>query len=82
MTREASNALLKTLEEPPEYAIIILITSNESKLLATIKSRCMRVNFMPIPDEQITNYLKQKGLSENITVAMTKACNRKYRKST
>ncbi len=82
MTREASNALLKTLEEPPEYAIIILITSNESKLLATIKSRCMRVNFIPIPDEQITNYLKQKGLSENITETMTKACNREYRKST
>ena len=53
MTREAANALLKTLEEPPEYAVIILITSNESKLLATIKSRCMKVNFMPISDKQI-----------------------------
>ena len=82
MTREAANALLKTLEEPPDYAVIILITSNESKLLATIKSRCMKINFMPISDEQITNYLQQNGLNENITQAMIKSFSRQYRKST
>ena len=82
MTREAANSLLKTLEEPPEYAVIILITSNESKLLATIKSRCMKINFMAIPDEQIINYLKQNNLYTNITEAMIKNCSRKYRKGT
>ena len=57
MTREAQNCLLKTLEEPPEYASIILIASNESKLLNTIKSRCLKVNFNKIGNEDIKNYL-------------------------
>ena len=48
MTEEAQNALLKTLEEPPEYMVIILITSNENKLLNTVKSRCIRINFIPL----------------------------------
>ena len=74
MTREAANALLKTLEEPPEYAILILITSNESKLLATIKSRCTKVYFQSIPDKAITEYLKQNNLDTNLTEAMIKQC--------
>ena len=45
MTKEAQNCLLKTLEEPPEYATIILISSNENKLLNTIRSRCIKINF-------------------------------------
>ena len=45
MTEEAQNSLLKTLEEPPEYIIIILITANENKLLNTIKSRCLKISF-------------------------------------
>ena len=45
MTIRAQNALLKTLEEPPEYAIIILITSNKEALLDTIKSRCEIIKF-------------------------------------
>lgn len=58
MTKEAQNCLLKTLEEPPEYATIILITSNESKLLNTIKSRCMKVSFDVIESIKIEEYLK------------------------
>ncbi len=65
MTREASNALLKTLEEPPSYATIILITSNESKLLVTIKSRCTKIAFTPLSEEDIKTYL-QNELDENI----------------
>ena len=45
MTKEAQNSLLKTLEEPPEYVVIILITSNENLLLNTIKSRCAKIKF-------------------------------------
>ena len=45
MTKEAQNCLLKTLEEPPEFAVLILITSNENLLLTTVKSRCMKINF-------------------------------------
>lgn len=74
MTREASNSLLKTLEEPPEYAIIILTTSNENKILTTIKSRCMKLYFQPIKEEQILQYLKENGLDTNITENMLKQC--------
>ena len=68
MTKEAQNSLLKTLEEPPAYAIIILIASNESKLLNTIKSRCIILPFQPIEKEELKNYMKAQyaiELSEN-----------------
>ena len=48
MTVEAQNCLLKTLEEPPEYATIVLIGSNENAFLTTIKSRCMIIHFNKI----------------------------------
>ena len=56
MTEEAQNSLLKTLEEPPEYMVIILITSNENKLLNTVKSRCIRINFTGLSKQYITKY--------------------------
>lgn len=65
MTVEAQNALLKTLEEPPEYAIIILVTNNKESLLPTIRSRCEIVKFMPIPFVEVKNYLINQGLEEN-----------------
>ena len=59
MTVEAQNCLLKTLEEPPEFATIILIGSNENSFLATIKSRCMILRFLPIEDSKIKEYMKK-----------------------
>lgn len=59
MTKEAQNCLLKTLEEPPKYATIILIATNESKLLNTIRSRCMKVPFQKIEDEKIKEYMQK-----------------------
>ena len=56
MTKEAQNCLLKTLEEPPEFVVIILISSNENLILNTIKSRCMIVNFQNILDDELKNY--------------------------
>lgn len=53
MTSEAQNCLLKTLEEPPEYAVIILIVSNESRILPTIKSRCVIIKFQPLTSKEI-----------------------------
>ena len=58
MTKDAQNCLLKTLEEPPEFASIILVGENENEFLATIKSRCMILRFNPIEDEQMKNYLR------------------------
>ena len=64
MTQEAQNCLLKTLEEPPEYATIILIGSNENLFLTTIKSRCMILHFEPISNENIKKYLQNElGIS-------------------
>lgn len=58
MTSEAQNCLLKTLEEPPEFATIILIGSNENAFLSTIKSRCMIFHFQPIENEKIKQYME------------------------
>ena len=70
MTVEAQNCLLKTLEEPPEFAIIILITSNENVILNTIKSRCMTIKFKNIPDDELKKYAEEKlgytQMTENI----------------
>ena len=70
MTTEAQNCLLKTLEEPPEYITIILICANEDNLLSTIKSRCTRMHFEPINNEEIKKYIIQnypeQEISENI----------------
>ena len=66
MTQEAQNCLLKTLEEPPEYATIILIGSNENLFLPTIKSRCMILHFEPISNENIKKYLQTELAISNI----------------
>ncbi len=66
MTIEAQNSLLKTLEEPPEFAVIILIGSNENAFLTTIKSRCMILHFNPINNVEMRNYLSNIGI-QNIT---------------
>lgn len=62
MTKEAQNCLLKTLEEPPEYAILILIITSESLILPTIKSRCMKIAFEPISKEILEKYLRNQGI--------------------
>lgn len=66
MTKEAQNCLLKTLEEPPEFAIIILIGSNETAFLPTIKSRCAIIRFKEIENVQIKNFLEQTYEMKNI----------------
>ena len=57
MTVQAQNALLKTLEEPPEYGVILLLTSNVNALLPTILSRCVQLNMKPVRDAQVKDYL-------------------------
>lgn len=68
MTTEAQNCLLKTLEEPPEYATIILIASNESKLLNTIKSRCTKISFKKLTDDDLKNYAESHNLNINLNL--------------
>lgn len=60
MSEEAQNAILKTIEEPPSYAIFIFITENIESLLPTIRSRCDIVRFTPLKREEIKLYLTDK----------------------
>ena len=64
----AFNALLKTLEEPPEYVIFILATTEPQKLPITIISRCQRFDFKKIPTNEIFNRLKYISEKENILI--------------
>ncbi len=57
MNVQAQNALLKTIEEPPAYAIILLLTTNADNFLPTILSRCVSLNIKAVPDETIQKYL-------------------------
>lgn len=70
MTIEAGNCLLKTLEEPPEYLVIILVAENESMILNTIRSRCAKISFKSIKDELILQYIQNNygisNVSDNI----------------
>ena len=61
MNDQAANALLKTLEEPPETSHLILTTTNPMALLATIRSRCQMIRFAPIPASEIEQFLIQQA---------------------
>ncbi len=66
LTSAAFNAFLKTLEEPPKYAIFILATTEKHKVLPTILSRCQIFNFKRIQVKDMVVYLKTIALKENI----------------
>ncbi|MDI6791322.1 MAG: DNA polymerase III subunit gamma/tau [bacterium] len=68
LTKEAFNALLKTLEEPPPHVIFIFATTEPHKVPQTILSRCQRFDFRRIGSGQITAQLKQMAASEEIEV--------------
>lgn len=57
MTQQAQNALLKTIEEPPSYAVIILLTINPEAFLPTVLSRCVQLKLRPLPDYVVKGYL-------------------------
>lgn len=59
MNVQAQNALLKTIEEPPAYAVILLLTNNAEIFLPTILSRCVRLSLKAVPDEKIKAYLME-----------------------
>ncbi len=69
LTNHAFNALLKTLEEPPENVIFILATTEVHKVLDTIKSRCQRFDFRRITTEDIVKHLRYISDKENINIS-------------
>ena len=64
MNPQAQNALLKTIEEPPEYAIIMLLTNNLDKMLPTILSRCITLNLKPVGELDMMEYLSRMGVPQ------------------
>ena len=60
MTPQAQNALLKTIEEPPEYVVFILLCSSQEAMLPTILSRCSVLPMKPVRDEEMRKYLMRK----------------------
>ena len=68
LTSQALNALLKTLEEPPENVMFILATTDPQKLLQTILSRCLRLDFRRIPDAKIAEHMKKICDARGVTI--------------
>jgi DNA polymerase-3 subunit delta' len=66
LNEEAANALLKTLEEPPPQSLLILTANEESNLLPTIVSRCLRLRLAPLPRDRVAGWLKaRKGMDDS-----------------
>ena len=76
MTVQAQNELLKTLEEPPEYAVILILTTHVEALLPTILSRCVVLNMKPVSDMLVKKYLMEElavpDYKANICVAFAR----------
>ena len=66
LTKEAFNALLKTLEEPPPRTVFILCTTEYEKIIPTILSRCQRIMFSRVQESKVVDYLKVICEKENI----------------
>jgi DNA polymerase-3 subunit delta' len=59
---QAANSLLKTLEEPPAHLILIMTANNVYDLLPTIRSRCVLLNFSPLPNDEMQAFARERGL--------------------
>ena len=64
MTVPAQNVLLKTIEEPPAYALFFLLTENKDRLLETVLSRCIRLQVQPLSLAEMREFLKRHGRTE------------------
>jgi DNA polymerase-3 subunit delta' len=69
MRDESQNALLKTLEEPPEFVHLILLSSDSEALLETVASRCQAIEFAPLPAEVLEQKLAAEGASPDESAA-------------
>jgi len=69
LNREGANCLLKTLEEPPPNAVLILIGTSEQRQLPTIRSRCQVIRFRPLPAGDVQSILLSRGLVESQEIA-------------
>ncbi|HVK33592.1 MAG TPA: DNA polymerase III subunit gamma/tau [Burkholderiaceae bacterium] len=66
LTKDSFNALLKTLEEPPEYLKFVLATTDPEKMLPTVLSRCLQFNLRPMPPEVVAEHLEHVLKAESV----------------
>lgn len=65
LNEQAQNAMLKTIEEPPEYGVVVLLVNNAGTLLPTIRSRCIQLNFKPVSKKTVKEMLvRDHGISD------------------
>jgi DNA polymerase-3 subunit delta' len=69
MNDEAANALLKTLEEPPPYVVLLLLTDRPTQVLPTIASRCQPVRFDPLAPDELARRLQHQGVDADTAAA-------------
>jgi len=67
LTKDAFNALLKTLEEPPEYLKFVLATTDPERMLPTVLSRCLQFNLRPMPPEVVREHLERVLQAESVS---------------
>ena len=64
MTDDAQNALLKILEEPPAYVVFLILTKAQNQLLETVRSRCLKLQLLPLPNTRVTDYFMSLSKGE------------------
>ena len=67
---ESANAMLKTLEEPPDRTVVVLVTAAPDDLLPTIRSRCQRIDFDPLGDDAVQAALERDGIDPRAAAAL------------
>ncbi|MEL7486755.1 MAG: hypothetical protein AAGJ87_06020, partial [Pseudomonadota bacterium] len=73
LNRNAANALLKALEEPPKNTVLMLVCDAPGRIIATIRSRCRRLDFRPLDDAAVVAFLRSEGLSNEADNAIVAA---------
>ncbi|WP_034260083.1 DNA polymerase III subunit [Altibacter lentus] len=82
MNTECANKILKLVEEPPEKTVLLLLTEQEEQILATIRSRCQRLHFPLLPEEQIAKALQTKhAVSENVAKKISRQSHGDFNKA-
>ena len=82
MNTECANKILKIVEEPPEKTVLLLLTENEEHILTTIRSRCQKLNFPLLPEEEIVTALCTKhDVSQNIAKKISRQAHGDYNKA-
>ena len=78
MNDEAANSLLKTLEEPPLYVVLLLLTDRPTQVLPTIASRCQPVRFDPLPAAELGERLQARGVAAETALACARLGPRQF----